>query len=111
MLTESTDVIGVASEQDGEVLGGASTQGLAGNGTQSRCPEDSAVPSGYRDAVIVPFRATRSAASRNFMMEGKASMQVEFRGFQARAKISGKANWACKNVPVCSGALQQFSSR
>jgi len=42
MHTESTDVIGVASEQDGEVLGGASTQGLAGNGTQSRCPEDSA---------------------------------------------------------------------
>jgi hypothetical protein len=42
MQTESAEMIGVASEQDGEVLGGASTQGLAGNGTQSRCPEDSA---------------------------------------------------------------------
>ena len=42
MHIESTETIGVASEQDGEVLGGASTQGLARNGTQSRCSEDSA---------------------------------------------------------------------
>ena len=111
MLTKSTETIGVASEQDGEVLGGASTQGLARNGTQSRCSEDSAVPSGYRDAVIVTHRATRSAASRNFKMEGKASMQVKSRGFQARAMISGKASLACKNVPSLLGVSRQFCLR
>ena len=109
MLTETAEIIGVSSERSGEVLGRASTQGLAVNGTQSLCPEDSAIPSGCCDAVIVRFRATRSTASRKFKMEGKARMQVKFCGFAAKVSISARMKVACKNVPESSGAARQFS--
>lgn len=42
MQTLSAELIGVASEQSGEVIGGASSPGQAGNGTRSVCAEDSA---------------------------------------------------------------------
>ncbi len=110
MRTQSAELIGVASEQSGEVIGGASSPGPAGNGTRSVCAEDSAVLSDYGNAVIELPGAPRSAASRRILMDGKASLQVEFRGFRAEISISAAAPRACKNVPVLAG-LQQFSSR
>ena len=110
MRSESAEEFGVASEQSGKVLGRACVQDGAVNGIQSLCTEDSAVPSDYSDAAIVSLWATRSAASRNILMEGKADMQVEYRGFRAEISARARVSLACKNMPVSAGS-QQFSSR
>ena len=110
MPTQSAELIGVASEQSGEVIGGASTPGRAGNGTRSVCAEDSAVLSDNSNAVIELPGAPRSTASRRILMDGEAGVQVEFRGFRAEIPVSAAIPLACKNVPVFTGS-QQLSSR